>query len=501
MRAIGPSKFAAIFLTVVIGGIVALGMFRIEIIDDAFISFRVARNFARGCGYTYNTGEWVEASTSLTWPLLLSVFYQFTNGVAAIASSLGATFAAVALIVAFVAARKLDCGDAASCGGVVVVALMPQYWLTAASGLEGGLYALLLALTFAASGKRLWLSAVFGGLLFATRPEGAAVFAFLVVLDAWKCMRERKLATLTAPLAIWLSFVGGITAWRLFTFGSPLPNSVIAKSVPITAETIAMGLGYLAQFSAVFPHWIALAALSPLFMKRDTRCIAMLAIVVLQIPVILRNGGDWIAHFRLLMQYGPAIAVLSAITLKGVYEMAGRRFVAAPILALLAACAAAGFANQIDALASWRRPNFDLSIELPAGGYSMLARTLRPVVAADDVIAPEAIGRFGDELNRATIHDFFGLADPVIAWGGNVPAPPFGKTDFKYTLDCSPVMLIFHSGEYHPNAIRRQDNRLDPTYVGYELPPLNLTVYVRRDALPRFAAVLAAHQGEPIPQR
>ena len=41
------------------------------VIDDAFIIFRYADNFAAGDGLVYNRGEAVEGYTSFTWTLLV----------------------------------------------------------------------------------------------------------------------------------------------------------------------------------------------------------------------------------------------------------------------------------------------------------------------------------------------------------------------------------------------------------------------------------------------
>ncbi|MGB7063098.1 MAG: hypothetical protein WBF13_12190, partial [Candidatus Zixiibacteriota bacterium] len=41
--------------------------------DDAFISFRYAKNFVEGHGLVYNIGEKVEGYSNFLWTLLLSL--------------------------------------------------------------------------------------------------------------------------------------------------------------------------------------------------------------------------------------------------------------------------------------------------------------------------------------------------------------------------------------------------------------------------------------------
>ena len=41
--------------------------------DDAFISFRYAKNWSEGHGLVYNVGEWVEGYTNLLWTLWIGM--------------------------------------------------------------------------------------------------------------------------------------------------------------------------------------------------------------------------------------------------------------------------------------------------------------------------------------------------------------------------------------------------------------------------------------------
>src|SRR5438105_2649940 len=45
-------------------------------IDDAYITFRYARNLAEGVGLVYNPGEWVLGTTSPLWAILLAGGYR-----------------------------------------------------------------------------------------------------------------------------------------------------------------------------------------------------------------------------------------------------------------------------------------------------------------------------------------------------------------------------------------------------------------------------------------
>ncbi len=45
-------------------------------IDDAYITFRYARNLADGLGLVYNPGEWVLGTTAPLWATILAAGYR-----------------------------------------------------------------------------------------------------------------------------------------------------------------------------------------------------------------------------------------------------------------------------------------------------------------------------------------------------------------------------------------------------------------------------------------
>ena len=54
-----------------------LAWFNRFILDDAFISFRYARNLATGVGLFWNPGETVEGYTNFLWTILISAGIRF----------------------------------------------------------------------------------------------------------------------------------------------------------------------------------------------------------------------------------------------------------------------------------------------------------------------------------------------------------------------------------------------------------------------------------------
>ncbi len=79
---------------------------RSHTVDDAFISFRYARNFARGLGLVYNPGERIEGYTNFLWTLVLGLLAELGLDIELCAKLLGAgcVIGAIALSY-FIAAR------------------------------------------------------------------------------------------------------------------------------------------------------------------------------------------------------------------------------------------------------------------------------------------------------------------------------------------------------------------------------------------------------------
>src|ERR1043165_4126390 len=76
-------------------------------IDDAYITFRYARNLAQGLGLVYNPGEWVLGTTTPLWAAILALGYRFGFGdLAAVATAVSAVCdAATAAILASLVLR------------------------------------------------------------------------------------------------------------------------------------------------------------------------------------------------------------------------------------------------------------------------------------------------------------------------------------------------------------------------------------------------------------
>jgi len=205
--------------------------------DDAFISFRYARNLVEGHGLVFNAGEHVEGFTNLLWTLWTAAGLALGASAEHWAAgwSLAAYLACIGLL--WVNHRRLVAAGSVGTSlplAAVGAALHPDWNVWATGGLETTPFTLLLLAAFVIVTWRPTDAAALaaGGGLAAlaalTRPDGLLVALLLgLLLLRWNRGRLRGvLAFALVFLAIWLPF----TVWRVSYYGDFFPNTYYAKS-------------------------------------------------------------------------------------------------------------------------------------------------------------------------------------------------------------------------------------------------------------------------------
>ncbi len=202
-------------------------------IDDAYITYRYARNLLAGEGFTYNPGERVQGTTTPLYTLLMAGLGAISGGGAAdfpvIAWLVNAAADALTCLLLWRIGRRLGAEWPGLAAGLLW-ALAPYSVTFAIGGLETSLYVLLLtAAVWAHLTRRAPLAALCAALALLTRPDALLLAAPLALDRLLQARRGRRLsalefACLLLPLFAWYGF-----AWAYF--GSPIPHSVQAKLV------------------------------------------------------------------------------------------------------------------------------------------------------------------------------------------------------------------------------------------------------------------------------
>jgi arabinofuranosyltransferase len=442
----------ALLLTALAGLWVHAGL-RDFVSDDAFITFRYARNLLDGHGLVYNTGERVEGFSSPLHVLLVSAMGWFGLDLVAVGRGLGLLAAGVITVLAGVwAARSLEFpwsipGAALAAG---LVAANPSVAIWSLGGLETTVYAALilacpLPLFLGPAGSRAFVgSSVIAALATWTRPEGAVTFAALTVafMTSRSVPRRRRLTAIVAGALIFAGVVGIWIVFRVFYYGELLPNTYYVKSA-FTSSHLVRGWDYLRGFLAM--SWVPPAfAFAAIAVARDRPGARLLGVVLgAQILTVLLVGGDGLPAYRFLVPAVAPLAVLAALGADVVREWASRLgravswVTAAACLALVALVPHVPRDNQFVLYEGQKE------FEIPT--LTLAGKWLREGVPEETVIATVPIGAVG-YYSELPVIDMLGLTDRHIAnrkvgrlgsgWAGHE------KTDGGYVLSRRPDLLL-----------------------------------------------------------
>jgi arabinofuranosyltransferase len=224
-------------------------------IDDAFITFRYARNILAGNGFVFNPGEHVLGTTTPLYTILLVLLGSITGGVKAPFPSLALMVNSIADGFTCMLLYKLGCRLGSPRGGLgaaLVWAIAPFSVTFAIGGLETSVYVfLLVAILTTHLNQRYILAAFLASLALLTRPDALILIGPVALDRAWQLVRDKWMrnritlddvrsnhhpfSSFSTPIIYEiLAFLIPTGIWLLFAsyyFGSPIPHSIAAKSL------------------------------------------------------------------------------------------------------------------------------------------------------------------------------------------------------------------------------------------------------------------------------
>ncbi|MFA5356818.1 MAG: hypothetical protein WC301_05390 [Candidatus Omnitrophota bacterium] len=324
-------KFFIIFSILSCLILILFALYTSQAWDDFFITLRYSKNLAEGKGAVYNTGERVYGFTSPLEMLLLSFSYLITGK----SSYLPALWIyRLISIAAFIAAGILlllsipDNGKKKSPAAYLLAALYlleTKSIVFSASGMESAFTLLFISLfIFLASRDLLgnWIGCgiSWAGLLFA-RPDGC-VYIFCLSLGylIFSATPRKKtfIALLKAAFVCALLYLPWFI-WAWSYYGSPIPNTVLAKArlimfrPPLSILNCIFGPVYI-----YFGGW-------PIWINMFTASLGLLAAFYWTVPSKDRVGRALSFSFLLLYiyytflprypWYYPPVAAISLIVL------------------------------------------------------------------------------------------------------------------------------------------------------------------------------------------
>ena len=271
----------------------ALLVYRFRFVtDDAYISFRYARNLIDGLGLRFNPGAHlpVEGYSNFLWIMLCSVFEFFRMDITLWPSLVSFACGSVLLWLVFdTLRRRLEIHPLVAGLATLSLGCFPPFALWSTGGLATMPFALLVFITFERlvlrRGAPDGIGAGIAGLLLALiRLEGIAWVAVLLILTliSRRLAGERKMRPLiVCGLIVGVGFAIYF-AWRYWYYQMPLPNTAYAKA-NLDALRLTRGLMYVVSFALVFvtPILILPGSILALRLKR----------IVLGLPVATMAWG------------------------------------------------------------------------------------------------------------------------------------------------------------------------------------------------------------------
>jgi arabinofuranosyltransferase len=431
----------ALTLAVVVLFLVHASLFLGSILDDAFISFRYARNLVDGLGLVFNAGERVEGYSNFSWVMLSAASLALGISPTVTTPLVGTLAGALLVLLMMRAGRRLaqQTGAPRRAAGSVAAALVvvtPGLAMYAVSGLEETAFVLLSTAGALALVERHGVRfALYTSLAFLTRPEAG----LLGVMGALFALADLR----SVPRATWLKRQLGIVgvfvlclapylAFKLWYYGSLVPNTLRAKE-PYLPDALV----YTAQ--GTWPA-LALAALVVLAWRRGELSRAQRELFVLWgafVAACIVVGPDWMPAYRFLLPSVPLLGLAADAPV--LHALAAFRTHRLPAVA-----AALG-------LALFVVPALLLTAELhpEAIGHehrNEVSRQMARELARSGVrsIATANVGMLGYAAPEITFIDLVGLCDAEIA---RLPGRHLLKgipDDYLLARDADVYVLVSH---------------------------------------------------------
>jgi hypothetical protein len=429
--------------------------------EDAFITFRFARNIAQGLGFTFNPGERVYGTTTPLFTLIMTPLIAiFENPlpsawVVDLLAALGTLhFTASAL-------ERSNLSRAQRFFPLFLLAITPKLWYLDTLSMETPFVLFFMALSWAANKEERWhLAGIALGLLLWVRVD---TVLWLLVLGLAIFLQDWRTGFLVAGMATLTYLPWLIFAWVYF--GSPIPLTITAKywayyvhgsgyRINFIEPPLSMFLARIQPLIDVLRRSTPLTIHAPFHAKSDSLAFFSVALTGWSfIRALQRRQLLWIATFTIL-----EIARLSIFRI----TIFNRYFVALlwPICILLGYLLGT-FWDHLSAKRIRRALRYAIPVLLFAlvlkeapraiqnfrdlqryrheGALKPLGLWIREHTPAGATIQLESLGYIGYYSERVMI-DEVGLVTPAVI---NLKKQDIlAQTQIIYILD--PDMVIFH---------------------------------------------------------
>jgi hypothetical protein len=224
-------------------------------VDDAYITFRYARNIASGVGFVYNPGERVLGTTTPAYALLLALASRVagTGDFPRLALMVNTLINCLTFGVILRLATRLTGLPWVALGAALLFAIEGRGLDFSTGGMEAGLNQLAVLVTFLLlfEDRTRWAAAALG-LALLIRPDGVNLAAAFFAVLGLEALRKRR----PWPWAEAAIFAAVVLPWVVFAtayFGNFIPQSILAKSELYRTPELMAFRAFLVQVRALWP--------------------------------------------------------------------------------------------------------------------------------------------------------------------------------------------------------------------------------------------------------
>ncbi len=439
-------------------GLVVLLLQCHDLVDDAYISARYARNLIQGYGLVYNRGEAlerVEGYSNFLWVLLFALGLKLGLSIKFTAQFLGMFFALLSLVVVYLWLGKETQNRWLALAGVYFLGTNIYWAIWQVEGLEAPLFGfLLLAGIYSWSKNHLRRAMLLCLLASLTRPEGILLF---VVIAGIQFLHTKKIFSEQRKIfKYWLWFLIPYLGYFLFRsiyYQSLFPNTFYAKT----------GLGWLALREGLFyfkNFFLKNPQLLPLYLflvyalvrlRKFSPCLQAGVIMAgIYSLFIFLAGGDWMPGFRFFVHI---LALLLVCTIVAGLKLSEDlnyppRISFQRVLSLILILTAF---NLWGVFRYSLKPSFEKNWHRnQSKWYLATARWLKTYVWQNQSIALGDIGYIGYFGDHDRIIDTMGLVDRHL---GRLKGISSMTTDLDYIFSQNPFCIVSLVHRYPDGAI------------------------------------------------
>ncbi len=441
--------------------------------DDAYITYRYAKNLAHGMGLVFNPGERVEGYSNFLWTLMMSVVVLAGGRPEDVGPVLSALIALATLVLVMGFAQRR--GRIGWLAGLMLAA--SSCWVTwATGGLETALFGGLLTLGVIGLLRALerrhpvdlrWLhaSAIGFGLACLTRPDGPLLAVCAVIAVAVLVVRGHlRLTDAMSWMMLLILLALPHVIWRYNYYGRLVPNTFAVK--PPGATRLVFGAHYLATAARDLWLWLLLVPVALLALLRarprglSRIDVTLTAAVVLPfLAYLATTGGDFMPVFRFVAPLLPLVTLVAVMAFAGLVD-ALRPQRLAWLGVIIGAVTVAAYVT-LNLTHSMKQQDIWSEGELVSVGWARqevddwlrIGDLLAKVAAPTDTLATTAAGAVPYRAGLYTI-DMLGLTAPDLKHYRRLPNNRPGHMILldEQTIDAHPPQLLLAHPMVKPDA-------------------------------------------------